>query len=177
MADRALIVIDVQNDYFAGGVWALPDAEKALPNIGRLIAGARGRGEPVVFIQHVTPPGGPVFAEGSAGWQLHPALERRDGDPVFEKRHPSAFQETGLLAYLEGAGIGALDLCGFMTQMCCDTTAREAYSRGYQARLFSDATAARDLELAGETLPAATVHKVSLAALARFAEVIKTAEA
>ncbi|MCZ6557623.1 MAG: cysteine hydrolase family protein [SAR324 cluster bacterium] len=177
MSDRALIVIDVQMDYFPGGASALPDAERALPRILKLIAGARERGEAVLFIQHITPQGSPVFAEGSAGAVLHGDLERREGDPLFAKSHPSAFQETGLLDFLEQSGIAALDICGFMTQMCCDTTSREAYGRGYAVRLFSDATAAKALEVDGEQIPHHTVHQVSLGALARFAKIISVEEA
>lgn len=172
MSERALIVIDVQNDYFPGGAWALPGAMAALPRIQHLIARARERGEPVVFIQHVTPPGAPVFAEGSHGVELHADLDVRSEDPRFTKAHPSSFQDTGLQDYLQQVGIRALDVCGFMTQMCCDTTTREAYARGYSVRLFTDACAAKDLVVEGETLPADVVHKVSLGALARFAKLL-----
>ncbi len=176
MSQRALIVIDVQNEYFPGGAWALPDAPAALPNIQRLIARARERAEPVVFIQHCTPPGSPVFAAGSPGQALHPELDVRPEDPRFEKAHPSAFQDTGLRDYLQGAGIAALDVCGFMTQMCCDATTREAYGRGYAVRLFRDATAAKALEVDGDTIAHDIVHKVSLGALSRFARLLTTAE-
>jgi nicotinamidase-related amidase len=177
MTERALIVIDVQNDYFPGGAWALPHAERALPRIQRLIEAARERGEPVVFIQHVMPTGAPVFAEGSQGGALHGALDVRPEDPRFSKRHPSSFQETGLQDYLQTAGVRALDVCGFMTQMCCDTTTREAYARGYRVRLFKEACAARDLVVDGETIPHETVHKATLGALARFAKIVSTDEA
>lgn len=177
MTRRALIVIDVQNDYFPGGAWALPAAEQALPNILALIARARSRGEEVVFIQHVTPPGSPVFSAGSPGGKLHPALPVLSGNPIFQKHHPSSFQGTGLATWLKEQDVGALDICGFMTHMCCDTTTREAYAMGYNVRLFSDATAARDLMVEGESIPHRTVHRVSLGALSRFAQVLPTWEA
>ena len=177
MSDTALIVIDVQNDYFPGGAWALPAAERALPNIRRLIERARERQQPVVFIQHVTPEGSPVFAKGSRGGALHAGLAARPEDPLFQKAHPSAFQGTGLQDFLQRSGVRTLDVCGFMTQMCCDTTTREAYARGYTVRLFTDACAARDLVVDGETIPHDTVHKASLGALARFAQILPTAQA
>ena len=176
MAERALIVIDVQNDYVPGGAWALPNAARALPNIQRLIERARERQEPVVFIQHVTPAGSPVFARGSRGSELHAGLDVRPDDARFEKAHPSSFQGTGLHDFLQGAGIRAVDVCGFMTQMCCDTTTREAYARGYSVRLFQDACAARDLVVEGETVPHDVVHKVSLGTLARFAKILPSAD-
>ena len=176
MAERALIVIDVQNDYFPGGAWALPAAPRALPTIQRLIERARERQEPVVFIQHVAPANSPVFAKGSRGGDLHPALDVRPDDARFEKAHPSSFQGTGLHSFLQRAGIRAVDVCGFMTQMCCDTTTREAYARGYTVRLFKDACAARDLVVDGETVPHDLVHRVSLGALARFAKILPGAD-
>ena len=176
MAKRALIVIDVQKEYFPGGAWALPDAERTFPNVAALIARSRERGEPVVFIQHVTPAGAPVFAQGSAGMQFASGLDVRPGDPVFQKRHPSSFQETGLPAWIAQEGVAELDVCGYMTHMCCDTTTREAYSRGLAVRLYSDATAARDLTVDGILLPHDTVHRVSLGALARFAKILKHTE-
>lgn len=177
MAERALIVIDVQNDYFPGGVWALPHSEAALPNILGLIGKARERGDAVVYIQHVTPAGSPIFAEGSHGGKLHAALPVLPGDPLFQKAHPSSFQGTGLGAYLKQQGIRQLDVCGFMTQMCCDTTTREAYGTGYSVRLFSDATAAKALEVEGQQIAHDTVHRVSLGALARFAKILPARDA
>jgi len=177
MSGRALIVIDVQNEYFPGGAWALPHAERALPAILALMEKARGRGDAVVVIQHVAPEGSPVFARGSPGVLLHGALPAGKGDPLFEKRHPSSFQGTGLGAFLTQQRIEALDLCGFMTQMCCDTTAREAYAAGFAVRMFSDAMAARDLVYEGQTVPHEMVHRASLATLARFAKVIPSKDA
>lgn len=176
MSQRALIVIDVQNEYFPGGAWALTDAEKALPNILRLIAGARSRNEQVIFVQHVTPAGSPVFAEGSHGMELHADLSVREGDVRIRKSHPSSFQETGLHESLQSAGIQDVDVCGFMTQMCCDSTTRDAYGRGYKVRLFKDACAARELEVDGEKIPHETVHRVSLGALSSFAKILPAQE-
>jgi len=172
VAKRALVVIDVQKDYFPGGVWALPDAERTLPRIGKLIERSRSRGEPVVFIQHVTPTGSPVFAQGTAGMEFAAGLDVRAGDPVFQKRHPSSFQDTGLPEWIAKEGIGELDICGYMTHMCCDTTTREGYSRGMAIRLYSDATAARELTVDGSKLTHDTVHRVSLGALSRFAKIL-----
>ncbi len=177
MPERTLVVIDVQNDYFPGGAWALPDAPKALPNILRLIEGARARGDGVVYIQHVTPEGAPVFAKGSEGGKFHPDLDVSPDDAVFTKHYPSSFQDTGLHEFLRRHGVKAVDICGFMTQMCCDTTTREAFSRGYGVRLFSDACAAKPLEVDGKQIPHKTVHRVSLGALASFAKIVKTEEA
>jgi len=173
MPDAALIVIDVQNEYFAGGQWALPDGDQALERILLLIQKARAASQPVVYVQHILGPEAPLFAQGTPGAELKAELPVNEGDIRIEKQHPSAFQETGLAAALEAAGIKRLDICGFMTQMCCDTTTREAYGRGYQVRLFSDATAAKDLEMEGQTIPHRMVHLASLSTLSRFAQVLK----
>lgn len=176
MTGRVLIVIDVQNEYFPGGKWALPGAEAALPNIATLIARARERGEAVVFVQHVLPEGAPVFATGTPGVELHPGLEVREGESLIRKTHPSSFHGTELDDFLARNAVKALDVCGFMTQMCCDATTREAFSRELGVRLYSDATAARELTVDGGTIPHDTVHRVSLGALASFARILKTAE-
>jgi len=174
MSDRALLVIDVQKEYFAGGAWALPESENRLPNILRLIESAREREDVVIFVQHIAPAESPVFAKGSTGSELHDQLAPREEDPIIQKNHPSAFMDTSLEMVLTETGIRQLDICGFMTQMCCDTTTRAAYGRGYKVRFFSDATAARDVTFQGEVIPHDTVHKATLATLARFAEVITT---
>jgi len=176
MAKRALIVIDVQKEYFPGGAMALPDAERTLPNIAKLVERARGRGEPVVFIQHALPAGSPVFAQGTQGMEFAQGLDVRPGDPLFQKRHPSSFQDTGLPAWIAKEGVGELDICGYMTQMCCDTTSREGYSRGLTVRLYSDATAARELTVDGVTVPHDMVHRVTLGAVSRFAKILKHTE-
>ena len=88
-----------------------------------------------------------------------------------------SFQDTTLLDWLRKHEVEALDICGYMTQMCCDTTSREAYRTGFKVRLFSDACAAKPLTQDGVELSHDTVHRVSLAALAAFAQVLKTAEA
>ncbi len=176
MATRGLVVIDVQKDYFTGGAWALPDAERTLPNIAALVARSRERGEPVAFIQHVTPVGTPVFAMGTPGMEFAAGLDVRAGDPVFQKKHPSSFQDTGLAAWIAQQGLKEIDVCGYMTQMCCDTTTREGYSRGLTMRLYTDATAAKELVVDGVKLPHDTVHRVSLGALARFAKLLKHTE-
>ena len=177
MTKRALIVIDVQYDYFSGGAWALPASEQALPNIVRRINLARERGELVVFIQHLLPEGAPVFAQGTKGSLLHDDLNVQPEDAVLHKTHPSSFQDTDLQAFLSRHSIEEVDICGFMTQMCCDTTTREAYSRGYKVRFFSDATAARDLESNGETIPHNIVHQAELVTLARFATILAVQDA
>ena len=177
MTKRALIVIDVQKEYFPGGKWALPASEQALPNILRLVSLARERGEKVVYVQHFLPAGAPVFADGTPGCELHDQLDVRPDDAIVQKPHPSAFMKTNLQELLQGEGVEAVDICGFMTQMCCDTTTREAFSRGYKVRLFSDATAAKDLDADGEIIPHHLVHKAELVSLKSFAEILPTDQA
>jgi len=177
MTKRALIVIDVQYDYFQGGVYELPDAETTLPNILKLVSQAREKEQLVVFVQHLLPAGAPVFAEGTRGSMLHESLEVQPEEAVLHKQHPSSFQDTDLQMLLERHHIEEVDICGFMTQMCCDTTTREAYSRGYKVRFFSDATAARDQEYNGETIPHNVVHKTELATLSRFAAITEVKDA
>ncbi|MFK3847389.1 isochorismatase family protein [Stenotrophomonas sp. NPDC078853] len=72
----ALIVVDIQNDYFAGGRFTLENSEPALAASLEAIAKARQAGEVVVGIQHIAPDDGPFMARGTAGADLHPGFSR-----------------------------------------------------------------------------------------------------
>ena len=72
---RALLVIDIQNDYFPGGRWELAGMDKAAANAARLIESARAAGEPVVHVRHeFLSADAPFFAPGSDGARIHPAV-------------------------------------------------------------------------------------------------------
>jgi nicotinamidase-related amidase len=137
---RALLVIDVQNEYFTG---ALPITHPAghLERILRAMDAAAERGVPTVVVQHHQPqPDAPFFRKGSPGWELHPEIARRPRDLLLEKSLPGSFTNTPLEAWLRERAIGAVAIAGYMTHMCCDTTAREAVHRGFVSEFLSDAT-------------------------------------
>lgn len=174
----ALLVIDVQNEYFAPeGLWPLPDAEAALVNIRRLIEGARAHGVPVVHITHESlDPHGPVFKPGSRNVEIRDGITVRQGERRIVKHFPGAFTQTPLEAYLRQAGVDTVIVAGFMTHMCCDTTTRQAKERFFSVLFAADATATRDLKLNGAVVPHKQVHETTLAVMTSFATVLATGD-
>jgi len=166
MTRRALIVVDVQNDYFPGGKWELSGIDAAADNAARLIAGARDKGDLVVHIRHeFESPDAPFFAPGSKGAEIHPKVQPLDGEQVVLKHSVNAFKGTSLKDVLDRNGVGDVVICGNMSHMCVDAATRAAADFGYSVTLVHDACAARDLEFNGITIPAAQVHASYMAAL------------
>ena len=166
MSKRALIVIDLQNDYFPGGKWTLDKIETAADNAARVIAAARDRGELVVHVRHEFPDAdAPFFAAGSAGAEIHPKLQPATGEPVVVKQDINAFQNTDLKALLDREGIEEVVVVGAMSHMCIDAGARAAKDFGYAVTVVHDACATRDLEFQGQVIPAAQTHAAYMSAL------------
>lgn len=178
MSQQALIVVDIQNDYFSNGKWPLSGVEAAADNAVKIIAGARSAGDLVVFIRHeFTTDDAPFFTPGSEGAQLHPKMQNRSDEPVVLKHHVNSFQETELAALLEQYGIKDLTIVGSMSHMCVEAVTRAASDMGYGVTVIHDACATRDLEFNGVTVPAAYVHATSMAAMGTaYASVVSTEE-
>lgn len=140
---RALIVLDVQNEYFTGNLpIEYPDPRLSLSNIGRAMDGARAAGIPVVVVQNSAPAGSPIFAKDSPGWQLHDVVARRASDCLIEKALPSAFAGTELPLWIARHSIDTLSLVGFMTHNCIAATALHALHAGLAVEVLADATGA-----------------------------------
>lgn len=178
MSRRALIVIDLQNDYFPGGRWTLSGIEAAAENAARLLAAARAAGDLVVHIRHEFPTSdAPFFAPGSVGAQIHSKVQNLDSEQVVLKHQINAFRETGLREYLERHEIRDVVICGAMSHMCVDAATRAAADLGYRCTVIHDACASRDLEFHGAVIPAAQVHAAFMAALQfGYARSVSTAE-
>jgi len=162
----ALIIIDIQYDYFPGGNMELAGAEEASLRAREALEYFRSRGLPVVHIRHTsTRPGATFLLPESAGAEIHPNVAPAGNEPVVVKHYPNSFRETQLLEYLRNAGVERLALAGMMTSMCVDATARAAFDLGFQNVLLHDAMATRALPFNGETIPAPHVHGAFLAAL------------
>ena len=162
----ALIIIDIQKDYFPGGRMELVGAEAAAQRAKEALSYLRRHNLPVVHIQHITTrPGATFFIPDTDGIPIHPGVAPLAGEPVFVKQFPNSFRDTPLLDHLRGKGIERLVLAGMMTSMCVDATARAAFDLGFQNVLLHDAMATRDLAFNGTTIPAAQVQGAFLAAL------------
>ncbi|MHA1537549.1 MAG: cysteine hydrolase family protein [Alphaproteobacteria bacterium] len=172
-----LVLIDIQNEYFDGPV-RLTGVEAAAEVAAGLLARARALGTPVVHVRHRGRPGGAFDPEAPRG-QIHASVAPLEGEPVVDKGLPNAFANTALAETLEAIGPRPLVVAGFMTHMCISATVRSALDRGLSSTVAMDATATRDLpdptdKSGGGDLPADTVQRAALAAIAdRFAVVCR----
>lgn len=178
MAKQALIVIDIQNDYFAHGKWPLVGVDAAADNAARLIQAFRQKAQAVVHIRHeFTSDSAPFFTPGSEGAHLHPKVLNRADEPVVLKHFVNSFRETELQAILQQQGIDELVIVGNMSHMCVEGTARAAADLGYPVKVIHDACATLDLEFNGQRVPAAQVQSAVMSALAfAYADVLSTKE-
>lgn len=143
MSQPALVVIDVQNDYFEGGAFPLWGAEQALAATQRAVRGARAKGWPVVFVQHVASGPSPFFNPGTEGVKLHERLrtEAERETPIVTKQHADAFEGTTLQQTLQGLGADELVLCGMMSHNCVTHTALSRRADDYrQVTVLTDAS-------------------------------------
>lgn len=174
---RALLVIDVQNEYFTGRrPVTYPDG--SLPNVLRAIDAANAAGLPVVLIQHeAQQPQAKTFVPQTAGWELHPEVASRPHAIVIRKQQPGSFTNTGLLEWLRQQAVETVVIVGYMIQMCCDTTSRQASALGFTVEFLSDATGTLAVANAAGQVTAEELHRAILVTQAsRFAHVLSTAD-
>jgi nicotinamidase-related amidase len=170
----ALILIDIQNDYFPGGALELAGMTRAAANAQAVLTACRRAGRPRFHIQHLAlGPGATFFLPDTAGVEIHESVRPLPGEMVLRKHYPNAFRETGLLEALTSAGVAEIIICGAMSHMCVDATTRAAFDFGFACTVIHDACASRDVSFAGRTIPAAQVHGAFMAALSmRYARVV-----
>lgn len=175
---QALLIIDVQNDYFAGGKSELCNSMVALGNIEKLLGHFRLAHLPVIHVQHInTREGTTFFLPNTDGASIHKNLTPKEGEHHVIKHTPNSFFKTNLLDITKDNGITELVICGMMSHMCIDTTTRVCKDLGIKVILIDDACATKNLSWAEQTIPAETVHQVFMASLnGMFATVIKTSE-
>jgi len=161
----ALVVIDIQNEYFPDGALTLPHAERAARRAAEAIDAARAAGIEVIHVRHEEPDSDEYFVPGSTGVEINDAVAPAQGEAVILKHHPNSFIQTDLAERLEKAGAGRVAFCGMMTSMCVDATVRAAADLGLEPVLIDDACAAPDLEHRGVRVPADEVHAAFCAAL------------
>jgi len=162
----ALLLVDIQREYFPGGAIPLEGAAEAACQAKRLLAHARYNHVPAIFVQHVAlDPEAASFRSASPGVSLYTSIRPLPGEAVIRKHHPNSFRDTNLLELLRADEVSRLVICGMMTHMCVDATTRAAFDNGFECIVAADACATRDLAFAGETVPAAMVQRSFLATL------------
>lgn len=163
---KALLLIDIQNDYFENGSMPLAGSGKASVNAGFVLEHFRVNQLPVIHIQHIAAkPAATFFLPGTVGVEIHKNVRPLAEEKVIIKHFPNSFRETGLLEYLKSNDITDLIICGMMTHMCVDATTRAAKDLGFNIVLIGDACATRDLKINEEIIKAADVQNAFLAAL------------
>ena len=164
--DTALLLIDIQNDYFPGGTMEVPGSVAAAERAAALLAACRQRRLSVVHIRHVsTRPGAGFFLPDTPGATIHDSVAPAAGETVIVKQFPNGFRDTPLLDHLRALGTKRLVIGGMMTQMCIDATTRAAFDLGFQCSVAADACAARPQRFGELTVGAADVQAAFLAAL------------
>jgi nicotinamidase-related amidase len=172
---RALLAIDVQNEYFTGKL-PISYPPGSLTNVLSAMDAARANGQSVVVIQHASPQSdAAVFRKGSKEWELHPEVAARQYDALIHKSLPGSFTGTELEVWLRRHGVETVVIAGYMTQMCCDTTARQAMHLGFGVEFLSDATGTLAIkndagEVSGEELHRAILVTQQM----RFGRVLRT---
>jgi nicotinamidase-related amidase len=175
---QALILIDLQNDYFPGGAMELAGSSTAVEKAAGLLRAFRQKALPIVHIQHVsTRPGASFFLPDTPGVDIHSAVAPLPGETVFQKHFPNSFRETPLRQYLIDLHLSQLVFAGMMTHMCVDSTVRAAADLGFQCTLAHDACATRDISFGVTTVGADQVQAAFVAALqGLFARVLSVEE-
>jgi nicotinamidase-related amidase len=178
MSNRALVVIDVQNEYISGNLpIAYPELRESLSNIGAAMDAAVLAGIPIIVVQQVAPENSPIFARGSRGFALHEVVTSRSYDYLIEKTLPSAFASTDLADWLSARAIDTIAIIGYMTQNCDESTARDAAHRGLTVEFLSDATGTLAMANHAGSVSAEELHRTVLVVLqSRFAAVTTTRE-
>ena len=174
---RALLLIDVQNEYFTG---ALPVSypQNSIQNIQDAVNTAKEIGIAIIAVQHTaTAKDAKAFVKGTHGWELHDLVKAAKAEYYVEKNLPSSFVGTDLEEWLRKNGIGTVVISGYMTQHCCDTTARYAHHLGFNVEFLSDATGTLDFNNYAGKASAEEIHRVTLVEQAfRFSNVLNTKE-
>jgi nicotinamidase-related amidase len=162
----ALLLIDIQNDYFPGGKNPLEGSPEAGVQAAKLLDHFRRQDLPLVHVQHVsTRPGASFFPPDTQGVMIHEKVHPRDGEKVIQKHFPNSFRETALLETLSALEIRRLVIGGMMTHMCVDASVRAAADLGFECWLAEDACATKALQFGEQLIPAEHVHLAFLAAL------------
>lgn len=173
---QALILIDIQNDYFPGGAMELEGMEAAADNARLLLDRFRDGGEPLFHVQHFSVrPGSTFFVPDTEGVKINDTVDPGEGEIVISKHYPNSFRDTRLLEELRKAGVEELLICGAMSHMCVDATTRAAFDHGFTCTVAHDACATRDLVFGEQVIRAKDVHGAFMSALSvPYAHVVAT---
>jgi nicotinamidase-related amidase len=172
--NSALVLIDIQQDYFPGGRMEVVGADQSSQYATMLLSHFREKNLPIVHVQHISGrPGATFFLPDTEGINFHESVMPLSSETIIKKHFPNSFRDTGLDEYLVSHTIKELVICGMMSHMCIDATVRAAFDRGYACIVAHDACATRNLVFNGHEITAAQVHGAYMSALgAVYAKVL-----
>ncbi|PIE15610.1 MAG: cysteine hydrolase [Rhodobacterales bacterium] len=176
MDHTALLIIDMQNDYFEGGKYTLQNIAQAAANAAGILAAFRKRGGAVFHIRHeILRKPAPFFEPGTEGAEIYGLLRPVRNETVITKNFPNSFRDTALHGQLQDLAVKELVITGAMSHYCIDATTRAAVDLGYVCKVAHDACATRDLAFNGISVTAEQVHAGFMAALSMgYASVLPT---
>jgi nicotinamidase-related amidase len=178
MDKTALILVDIQNDYFPGGKMTLHETEKAAKNARVILEYFRENNLPLFHIQHIFKDNqAPFFVSGTEGVHIHRSVAPLESETVIEKHFPNSFLHTSLEAELKSIGIEHVIIVGMMSHMCIDATSRAAVDLGFSCTVIEDACTCPDLTFNNKTIEAKNVHYAFMAALGSLYATIETTDA
>lgn len=171
---KALLLVDIQNDYFKNGKSELKNTEVAADKSAKILEHFRNNRELVIYIQHInTRTNATFFLPDTSGCEIHESVKPKENEKIIIKHMPNSFYDTELKEYLDQNSIEELIICGMMSHMCIDTTVRAAKDYGYTVTVLEDACTTKDLQWNSKTIPAETVHQVMMASInGMFGEVM-----
>ncbi len=143
---KALLIIDIQNDYFQGGAMELHGSEEASIAAREILDKFRTEQQPVLFVQHIASTDSSFFKPNTFGVEIRENIKPLENEVIITKQYPNSFRDTELLSILKKHGIKELVICGMMTHMCVDSTVRAAYDLGFNNTLIHDACATKSQE-------------------------------
>ena len=173
--NTALVIVDIQNDYFPEGKMPLVGPVEASQQAARLLDHFRRAPWAVIHVQHIAVrPGATFFLPGTPGVDFHAKVQPLPDETIVQKNFPNSFRDTPLLDVLREKQVNRLVICGMQTNMCVDAITRAAADYGFECIVAADACAARNLTFEGHSVPAEQVHYAFLAALnGSYAKVLK----
>lgn len=176
--NEALLIIDVQNDYFKNGKMELKKPEEAQKNIKVILEKFRQEKKEIIFIQHIAVrDDAGFFLKDTEGAEIKKEIEPLEGEKVIIKNYPNSFIKTELESYLKEKNIDTLIITGMMSHMCVDSTSRAAKDLGYNCIVIQDACATKDFIFNEKIISAEDIHNSFMSALSYYyAEVLKTTE-
>jgi nicotinamidase-related amidase len=175
---EALLLVDIQNDYFPDGLYEVPGSLAAARVAAGLLTTFRAGRGPVIHVRHIaTRSGSTFFLPGTPGSEIHDFVRPDPKESLVIKHFPNSFRETNLLETLRGLGVKRLVIGGMMTHMCIDATTRAAFDLGFECVVVSDACAAPGQDFEGIHVPPEHVQASFLAALSgSYAKIINAVD-